>query len=164
MDNYDFETYLEIDSEIEKLRNIANSCGKNVSADSEGDHQLSVFIDLNKYFRAVIYFKFFILSDQFHWTYYLAFQQRRNADGLYGTIYPKRHIVPRTSSQYRRIPLRPLQNSSKRMCQQCRQRSNSNCYRTNTRTSDNVPQIDSMVLRRTYERDIAGVAYESLFF
>lgn len=94
MDNYDFETYLEIDSEIEKLRNIANSFGKNVSADSEGDHQLSVFIDLNKYFRAVIYFKFFILSDQFHWTYYLAFQQRRNADGLYGTIYPKRHIVP----------------------------------------------------------------------
>ena len=94
MDNYDFETYLEIDSEIEKLRNIANSFGKNLSADSEGDHQLSVFIDLNKYFRAVIYFKFFILSDQFHWTYYLAFQQRRNADGLYGTIYPKRHIVP----------------------------------------------------------------------
>lgn len=47
MDNYDFETYLEIDSEIEKLRNIANSFGKNVSADSEGDHQLSVFIDLN---------------------------------------------------------------------------------------------------------------------
>ena len=36
MDNYDFETYLEIDSEIEKLRNIANSFGKNVSADSEG--------------------------------------------------------------------------------------------------------------------------------
>lgn len=55
MDNYDFETYLEIDSEIEKLRNIANSFGKKVSADSK-KHQLSVFIDLNKYFRAFIYF------------------------------------------------------------------------------------------------------------
>lgn len=51
MDNYNFETYLEIDSEIEQLRNIANSFGKNVSADSMRPHQLSVFIDLDKYFR-----------------------------------------------------------------------------------------------------------------
>lgn len=93
MDNYDFETYLEIDSEIEKLRNIANSFGKKVSTDSMRPHQLSVFIDLDKYFRATIYFNF-SLRGQFPTAYYLAFQQRRNADGLYGTIYPKRHLVP----------------------------------------------------------------------
>ena len=56
-------------------------------------HQLSVFIDLDKYFRATIYFNF-SLRGQFPTAYYLAFQQRRNADGLYGTIYPKRHLVP----------------------------------------------------------------------
>lgn len=93
MDNYNFETYLEIDSEIEQLRNIANSFGKNVSADSMRPHQLSVFIDLDKYFRATIYFNF-SLRGKFPTAYYLAFQQRRNADGLYGTIYPKRHLVP----------------------------------------------------------------------
>lgn len=93
MDNYNFETYLEIDSEIEQLRNIANSFGKNVSADSMRPHQLSVFIDLDKYFRATIYFNF-SLRGQFPTAYYLAFQQRRSADGLYGTIYPKKHLVP----------------------------------------------------------------------
>lgn len=93
MDNYDFETYLEIDSEIEKLRNLANTFGKKVRTDSIRPHQLSVFIDLDKYFRAIIYFNF-SLRGKFPTAYYLAFQQRRNADGFYGTIYPKRHLVP----------------------------------------------------------------------
>lgn len=93
MENYDFETYLEIDSEIEKLRHIAKTFGKRVSTDSMRPHQLSVFIDLDNYFRAIIYFNF-SLRGQFPTAYYLAFQQRRNADGLYGTIYPKRNLVP----------------------------------------------------------------------
>ena len=93
MDNYDFEIYLEIDSEIEKLSNLANTFGKKVSTDSMRPHQLSVFIDLDKYFRATIYFNF-SLRGKFPTAYYLAFQQRRNADGLYGTIYPKKHLVP----------------------------------------------------------------------
>lgn len=85
--------YQEIDSEIEMLKNIANTFGKKIRTDSMRPHQLSVFIDLDKYFRAIIYFNF-SLRDQFPMAYYLAFQQRRNADGLYGTIYPKRHLVP----------------------------------------------------------------------
>lgn len=93
MDNYDFETYLEIDSEIEKLKNIANNFGKNVRADSMRPHQLSIFIDLDKYFRAIIYFNFSLERPK-HSAFYLAFQQRRNADGLYGTIFPKRYLVP----------------------------------------------------------------------
>lgn len=56
-------------------------------------HQLSVFIDLDKYFRAIIYINF-SLRGQFPTAYYLAFQQRRNTDGLYGAIYPKKHLVP----------------------------------------------------------------------
>lgn len=93
MDNYDFETYLEIDSEIKKLKNFANTFGKKVYTDSIRLHQLSVYIDLDKYFRATIYFNF-SLRGKFPTAYYLAFQQRRNADGLYGTIYPKKHLVP----------------------------------------------------------------------
>ena len=58
MDNYDFETYLEIDSEIKKLKNFANTFGKKVYTDSIRLHQLSVYIDLDKYFRATIYFNF----------------------------------------------------------------------------------------------------------
>lgn len=85
--------YQEVDSEIEKLKNIASNFGKKVRTDSMRAHQLSVFIDLDKYFRAIIYFNF-SFRDQFPTAYYLAFQQRRNADGLYGTIYPKRHLVP----------------------------------------------------------------------
>lgn len=93
MDYDNIETYQKIDSEIEKLRTIANTFGKNISTETMRPHQLSVFVDLDKYFRATIYFNF-SLRGPFPTAYYLAFQQRRNADGLYGTIYPKRHLVP----------------------------------------------------------------------
>lgn len=85
--------YQQVDAEIEKLKNIADNFGKRVRTDSMRPHQLSVFIDLDKYFRATIYLNF-SLRGKFPTAYYLAFQQRRSADGLYGTIYPKRHLVP----------------------------------------------------------------------
>lgn len=93
MDYDNIEAYQKIDSEIEKLKTIANTFGKNVGTETMRPHQLSVFIDLDKYFKAIIYFNF-SLRGPFPTAYYLAFQQRRNADGLYGTIYPKRHLVP----------------------------------------------------------------------
>lgn len=85
--------YQNIDSEIEKLKNCANTFGNKVYTNSMRQHQLSVFIDLDKYFRAIIYFNF-SLRGPFPTAYYLAFQQRRKADNAYGTIYPKRHLVP----------------------------------------------------------------------
>lgn len=93
MDYQEIIYYQEVDAEIEKLKNIADTLGKKVSTDSMRPHQLSVFIDLDKYFRAIIFFNF-SLRCSIPMAYYLAFQQRRNADGLYGTIYPKRHLVP----------------------------------------------------------------------
>lgn len=93
MDHDYIETYQKIDSEIETLKNFVNTLGNKVCTNSMRQHQLSVFIDLDKYFRAIIYFNF-SLRGPFPTAYYLAFQQRRKADNAYGTIYPKRHLVP----------------------------------------------------------------------
>ena len=94
MDNDYIEIYQEIDSEVEKLKNIALTFGKKVSTEQMRPHQISIFIDLDKYFRAIIYFDFKITHNTIYLFYYLAFQQLRNADSRYGTIYPKRHLVP----------------------------------------------------------------------
>ena len=46
--------YQNIDSEIEKLKNCANTFGYKVYTNSMRQHQLSVFIDLDKYFITAV--------------------------------------------------------------------------------------------------------------
>ena len=95
--NTDFiDIYNEVDSEIETLKSLAQKYGPKVTTEQMRPHQLSVFIDLDNYFRARIYLDFKISRNStFSLYYYLAFQQRRNVDNVYGTIYPKRNLVPK---------------------------------------------------------------------
>lgn len=94
MNNDYYEEYLIIDNELEKLKSAAITHGLKVYTGSENQHLLSIFINLDKYFRVIIYYNFFIKDNTIFQFYYLAFQQRRKADNAYGTIYPKRHLVP----------------------------------------------------------------------
>lgn len=85
----DNDFHWETEAEIENLKALPKIFGRKISCEEKRPHHILLRIHLDNYFCATITFEYSRCLE-----FYLAFQQRRKADGEYGTIEPKRYLVP----------------------------------------------------------------------